>query len=401
MNTLFTGISELYTPTQRLTDAALAVQNGVITWLGPVADVPEAYRDQPRVDLGGRGVLPGLVDSHTHLVWAGNRLVEYHQRAKGESYEAILESGGGIYNTVKATQGASEDELLELSLKRARVFLQGGVTTLEIKSGYGLEAEHELKMLRVIRKLSDVTPQRIVPTLLAHVVPKGWQRGDYVAMFTHELIPEVARTGLAEAVDVFCDRGAFTLDETQRIFEAALENGMGIKAHAEQLEHTGATKLVCEMGGLSADHLEQTTPEDWAALAQSGAVGTLLPGATVILKKPFPNARAMWDAGVKVALATDHNPGSSPFYRLFLAMQLAIALGGLSVEEALIAATKHSADALGKPELGRLQVGSAADFIVVDAPEATWPLYSWGVSSLFDVVIGGQRLLSSCRPETA
>jgi imidazolonepropionase len=397
---LFTGISELYAPTPRLTDAALAVADGDVVWVGPEAKIPDTYRDWPKTDLGGRGVLPGLVDSHTHLVWAGNRLTEYRQRAAGESYEAILEAGGGIHNTVRATREASEDELVELALKRARIFLAGGVTALEIKSGYGLTLEHELKMLRVIRKLAERTPQRVVSTLLAHVVPQGWQREDYLAMFTRELLPEVARQGLAEAVDVFCDRGAFTLTETRCILEAALEHGSKVKAHAEQLSRTGAARLVAELGGLSADHLEVAAPEDWAALAASGTVGTVLPGAALILRKPFPDARAMWDRGVKVAVATDHNPGSSPLYSLLLALQLATALGGLTLEEALSAGTAHAADALGQGTWGRLRTGSPADFLVVDAPEALQPLYSWGHAPLHGVYIGGALVAGSAAGST-
>ena len=208
-------------------------------------------------------------------------------------------------------------------------------------------------------------------------------------MFCQDLIPEVKRQDLAEAVDVFCDRGAFTVDETRQIFETALVHGLKIKAHAEQLEHTGATKLAAEMGGLSADHLEQCIPKDWAALAESGTVGTVLPGATVILKKPFPDCRAAVDAGVKLAVATDFNPGSSPMNSLFLAMQLAMALGGLSLREALAAGTKHAADALGYHRLGRLEPGCAADFIVVDHANPRYPLYTWGHAAIRRVYIAG------------
>ena len=387
MTTLFTNISELLSPDESIKKAAMVVSGGKVDWVGTETDLPEDYAGAARVDLEGKGILPALVDSHTHLIWAGDRIHEYEQRSRGESYEAILEAGGGIYNTVEATQAASEEELLELAIARAKVFLKGGVATLEVKSGYGLEPEHELKMLRVARSLKTHVPQRIVPTLLAHVIPKGWRRNDYVTMFCQDLIPEVKRQGLAEAVDVFCDRGAFTVDETRQIFEAALAHGLNIKAHAEQLEHTGATKLVAEMGGLSADHLEGCTPEDWAALAESGTVGTVLPGATVILKKPFPDCRAAINAGVKLAVATDFNPGSSPMNSLFLAMQLAMALGGLSLREALAAGTKHAADALGRGDLGRLESGCVADFIVVDHANPRYPLYTWGYAAIRRVYI--------------
>jgi imidazolonepropionase len=391
MTTIFSDISELYTPFERIEDPALVVEDGQITWLGAQRDLPPEFSGFTPVSLGKRGVLPGFVDSHTHLVWAGSRLDEYLQRARGESYEAILEAGGGIYNTVHATQRAGEDALFELAGMRAATFQEGGVSTLEVKSGYGLELEDELKMLRVIQRLDAALPQRFVATLLAHVIPKGWERTAYLEMFCAELIPEVKRAGLAEAVDVFCDRGAFTLAETEQIFTAALDHGLAIKAHAEQIEHTGATQLVARMGGLSADHLEQSRADDWQALAAAGAVATLLPGATVILRKPFPDARTMQAAGVKIAVATDHNPGSSPLYSMVLAMQLATALGGLSVEDALIAGTAHAADALGRPTLGRLAVGSPADFVVVQQERALAPFYSWGNHQIDSLYVAGKK----------
>jgi len=395
---VFTGISELRTPFKRFENAALAVQEGRVAWVGREDALPEPYRSRSKYDLGGRGVVPGLVDSHTHLVWAGDRLEEYAQRARGASYAEILAAGGGIHATTRATRAANEDELLALARKRARSFLKTGVTTLEVKSGYGLEPEHELKMLRVVRRLTEAEPQRFAPTLLAHVVPSGWNRDSYVEMWVRELIPEVARTGLANALDVFVDREAFTLAEAERLWQAALEHGLDIKAHAEQLTHTGAARLVAELGGLSADHLERATPPDWAALAKHGTVGTLLPGAALLLRQPFPGARAMWDAGVTVAVASDHNPGSSPFYNLWLALQLAVALGRLTLEEALQAGTAHAARALARPQLGRLEPGSAADFVVVDSPHALEPLYRWGETPVHAVYVAGKPALAESPP---
>ncbi|GEM82636.1 MULTISPECIES: imidazolonepropionase [Meiothermus] len=393
MKQVFTGIAELYTPRERLERAAFAVRDGRFVWVGAEKDLPEEYRTWPRADLGGRGAVPGLVDAHSHLVYGGNRLGEYLKRARGESYEAILAAGGGIYATVRATHAASEDELYEWAKARAALFLAQGVTAIEIKSGYGLLPEAELKMLRVIRRLQETLPQHVFPTLLAHVVPQGWERKKYVAMFTGELIPEVARSGLAEAVDVFCDEGAFTLKETRRILEAALLHNLKIKLHAEQIAHTGATKLAAELGALSADHLEQTTSADWEALAQSGTVGTVLPGAAVILRKPFPNARAMWDAGVRVAIATDHNPGSSPLFSPWLGMQLTVSLGRLSLEEALMAHTENAALALGRADLGKIEPGAWADFVVVDSPHALKPLYHWGNQLIYAVYVSGNKAL--------
>jgi len=393
MNRVFVGISELYTPRVRLEHAALVVADGRSIWVGMETDLPGEYRNWEHTHLGGRGVVPGLVDAHTHLVYGGDRLDEYLRRAKGESYEAILAAGGGIYSTVRATDAASEEGLYGLARARADKFLAAGVTTLEVKSGYGLEPQAELKMLRVIQKLKETLPQRVFSTLLAHLVPRGWERKKYLQMFASELIPEVARAGLAEAVDVFSDQGAFTLEETRKILEAALEHDLKIKLHAEQIAHTGATRLAAELKALSADHLEQSTLGDWQALAASGTVGTVLPGAAVILRKPFPNARAMWDAGVKVAIATDHNPGSSPLFSPWLGMQLTVSLGGLAAEEALIAHTEHAALALGRGDLGRLEVGGRADFVVIESTHALKPLYHWGDLPIHAVYLNGKCIL--------
>ncbi|MBX3143243.1 MAG: imidazolonepropionase [Trueperaceae bacterium] len=389
MTRLLSGISELYTPFERFTDAALVLEGDRVAWVGARADLPAEYRQLPVENLGGRGVLPGLVDSHTHLVWAGSRVGEYVARSRGAKYEEILEAGGGIHSTVAATRTAGASALLALARMRASAFLRGGVTSLEIKSGYGLDTESEITMLRVARELGEQGPQRVTTTLLAHVPDPAVPRDQYVERFVSETIPEVAVAGLADAVDVFCDRGAFTLDEARRILTAAKAHGLGVKAHAEQLSHTGASKLVAELGGLSADHLELSDESDWRALAASGTVATLLPGAAVILGKPLPSAAGLRAAGVKTAIASDHNPGSSPLYGLLPALQLATALAGFSVEEALVAGTAHAADALGRPDWGRLEPGSLADFLVVDGPEALLPLYSWGHSRLFEMVIGG------------
>ncbi len=384
---LLRGISELYTPFERITDAAMVISGDRLSWVGSETELPAELRRLPGENLGGRGVLPGFVDSHTHLVWAGSRVGEYVARSRGARYEEILEAGGGIHATVAATRAAGEPALLALARMRASAFLRGGVTSLEIKSGYGLDTASELAMLRVARELGEQGPQRVTTTLLAHVPDPAVERERYVDTFVTETIPAAA--GLADAVDVFCDRGAFTLAEARRILTAAKEHGLQVKAHAEQLSHTGAAKLVAELGGLSADHLELSDESDWRALAAAGSVATLLPGAAVILGKPLPSAAGLREAGVKTAIASDHNPGSSPLYGLLPALQLATALAGFSVEEALVAGTAHAADALARPDWGRLTAGSVADFLVVDGPEALLPLYSWGHSRLFEMVIGG------------
>lgn len=386
------GISELFTPVTRVADAAMVIEDDRVTWVGATADLPGEYAKLPAVNLGGRGVLPGLVDSHTHLVWAGSRVDEYVARSHGDDYEAILARGGGIMATVRATRAAGESQLAALARTRAEAFLRGGVTALEIKSGYGLDTDTEVKMLRVARRLAGEGPQRVTATLLAHVPDPAVDRKVYLDALVSETIPEVARLGLADAIDVFCDRGAFTVAETRRVLEAGAGAGLKLKVHAEQLAHTGAARLLAELGGLSADHLEVATRGDFEALAAAGSVATLLPGAAVVLKKRIPAAATIRPTGVKVAMASDHNPGSSPLYGLLPALQLATALAGFTVEETLIAGTANAADALGQPTWGRLAPGSVADYLVVNGPEALLPLYSWGNPQLYEMVIGGQSV---------
>ena len=418
-NRVIRGISELYTPFERFENAAMVVgqpaattttgprtagsgtaANGIdevevgeqVVWVGPERELPPEHKGLPGLNLGGRGVLPGFVDSHNHLIWAGSRVEEFVRRSAGADYEDILAAGGGIMATVRDTRAASEARLTAVARRRVGAFLRGGVTTLEIKSGYGLDTENELKMLRVARRLQSEGPQRVTTTLLAHVPDPDVDRDAYVERFVSETIPEAARLRLADTVDVFCDRQAFDLPEARRILEAGLAAGLQITAHAEQLSHTGVALLIAELHGLSADHLEQATAEDFAALAAAGAVATILPGAAVGLGLPLPPASLTRPSGVRVAIASDHNPGSSPHYGLLPSMQLATALGGYTVEEALIGASAHAADALGQPTWGRLAPGSPADYLVVDGPAAMLPLYSWGHSRLHEMVIGGHSV---------
>lgn len=386
------GISELYTPHVRVENAAFVLEDGRFSWVGAEPDLPARYSDWASVNLGGQGVIPGLVDSHTHLVWAGSRVGEYVLRSQGADYQQIMAAGGGIMSTVAATQAMSEAGLLMLARRRAGSFIRGGVVALEIKSGYGLSTEHELRMLKVARQLGEEGAQRVTTTLLAHLPDPDMARERYVQQFVQETMPAAARLGLADAVDVFCEQGAFTLDETRTILEAALELGLGIKAHAEQFSSSGAARLVAELGGLSADHLEHATRADLDALAQAGTVATLLPLAALLLKQPLPSADDLRASGVKVAVASDHNPGSSPLFGLLPALQLASVTAGLSVPEALVAGTANAADALAKPDWGRVEVGAFADYLVVDSPEALTALYTWGTPSLREMVIGGQSV---------
>lgn len=390
--TVVKGIGELYTPDRLIRSAAMALRGGSVVWVGEEATLGGEHVDWPAVDLGGNAVIPGLVDSHTHLVWAGDRLDEYLRRARGASYAAALTAGDGIHATVRATREASEAALLLAARRRAGAFLRSGVTAMEVKSGYGLTTEAELRMLRVARRLGEEGPQRITTTLLAHVPELGVARDAYVDAFVTETLPEAARQGLADAVDVFCDEGAFTLAESRRILEAALTLGLPVKAHAEQLTHTGAARLVAELGGLSADHLELATEGDLAAMAGAGTVATFLPVAALLLKRSPPPREVVRASGVRVALASDHNPGSAPVYGLLPALQLAVATLGMSVEDVLVAGTANAAAALGRPSWGRLEPGSVADYLVVDSPRALTPFYTWGAPSLKEMVIGGQTV---------
>lgn len=389
------GISELFTPFDAVIDAALAIENGHFVWVGSASELPPEFHSWPSIDLGGNGVIPGLVDSHTHLVWAGNRVHEYVRRSEGATYQEIAAEGGGIRSTVAATRLMSDSGLLMTARQRANAFLRGGVTALEIKSGYGLTTEHELRMLKVARQLQQDGPQRITTTLLAHVPENPEMRQQYVDQFIAETIPEAKNQGLADAVDVFIEEGAFTLDEGRRILEAAIQLGLPVKAHVEQFGNSGGARLVAELKGLSADHLEYATLDDLTALAQAGSVATLLPLAALLLKAPLPQAAELRASGVKVAVASDHNPGSSPMYGVLPALQLAIVSAGLSAREALATGTANAADALGQPTWGRIQPGAVADYLVVNGEKAFTPLYSWGQASLRELVIGGQSVWRS------
>ncbi len=386
---LVTGVSELYTPEERVEDAAFVVEGGRFAWVGRSAEAPPAAAALSRVDLGGRGVLPGLVDSHTHLVWDGSRVDEYARRSRGASYEELLAAGGGIHATVRATRAADDDRLLELARRRASAFLRGGVTTLEVKSGYGLTTEEELRQLAVARRLGAEGKQRVTTTLLAHVPDPDLDRARHLDRFVSETVPEAARRGLADAVDVFVDRGAFTLAEARRVLEAGQAAGLQVKAHAEQLTRTGAARLVAALGGVSADHLERATDGDLAALAAAGVVATVLPGAAALLRAGLPAPERFRAAGVRVAVASDHNPGSSPLFGLLPALQLAVAVYGFTVDEALRGATVNAAHALRLSAVGRIAPGAHADFVVADGPEALLPLYAWGEPAVHEVVIGG------------
>ena len=349
-------------------DGALGWRDGMLVFAGYRTDLPAppASLADERVDAQGEWITPGLIDCHTHVVFGGDRAGEFEQRLQGASYEDIARSGGGIVSTVRATRAASEDDLFAQSLPRARALRDDGVTTLEIKSGYGLDFDNERKMLRVARRIGDALGIRVRTTYLgAHALPPEFagRADDYIDAVCRWL-PALHAEGLVDAVDAFCERIGFTAAQTQRVFEAARALGIPVKLHADQLSDGGGAALVAGFAGLSADHVEYTSEAGVTALKQAGSVAVLLPGAFHVLRETkLPPLDAFRAHGVPMAVATDCNPGTSPLQSLRLAMSLACTHFRLTPEEALRGATVHAARALGLKDRGRLVVGQRADFV--------------------------------------
>lgn len=372
---LVTGIGMLVTNEPRLGrgrcgvrhDAALLVHDGRVGWVGDAGSIPSGAGGTALLDLGGRCVLPGFVDAHTHLVFAGDRSGEFSRRMEGASYEEIRAAGGGIMATVRATREASFDDLLGASRPRAERMLAAGTTTVEIKSGYGLEAGCERRMLEVALRIGEDVGIDVVPTFLAHTVPAEWNadREGYLRILLEEMLPACAP--LARYVDVFCDRGAFSVDETRRILAAAGRAGLRPRLHAEQLAHTGAADLAAELRAASADHLDHLDAGQARRLAAAGTVAVLLPGAMLSLQTAPPPLALLRDAGVTVALATDCNPGTSYVETMPFVIALAVLVLGMTVEEAVWGATRGGALALDEPDKGLLAPGAVADLVVLDA----------------------------------
>jgi imidazolonepropionase len=353
-----------------LEDAAFLIDGGRITAAGPYAELKsEIPTDATIIDADNRCVTPGFVDAHTHLVFAGNRAAEFEQRIAGATYQQIAAAGGGILRTVALTRAASEDELLTAARRHRDWMLRYGTTTLEAKSGYGLDRETELKMLRVIRRLNEEGPARIIPTLLAaHTVPPEYKdrRADYVRFVAEELIPEVSKLSLAQYCDSFCDDHAFTVDETRTVLAAAKKHGLKLRIHAEQFRPGTGADLAAELGAATADHLETVTEETLHDLRGAGTQPVLLPGSVFALSRTqYPPARKMIEAGLAIVLATDFNPGSSPVPSMPFMLSLACLQMRLSPAEALTAATINAAYSLGLgDEIGSLEAGKRADFVI-------------------------------------
>ncbi|WP_129933730.1 MULTISPECIES: imidazolonepropionase [unclassified Pseudomonas] len=348
-------------------DAAIVTSAGLIEWIGPRAELAPVEADRT-VDLGGAWVTPGLIDCHTHAVFGGNRSGEFEQRLQGVSYAEIAAQGGGIASTVRATRAASEDELFASARQRVQALMRDGVTTLEVKSGYGLDLANERKMLRVVRRLADELPLTVRATCLAaHALPPEYagRADDYIAHICDEMLPALAREGLVDAVDAFCEHLAFSPAQVERLFIRARELGLPVKLHAEQLSSLHGSSLAARYQALSADHLEFMTEEDAVAMANAGTVAVLLPGAFYFLRETqLPPMDALRRHGVKIALASDLNPGTSPGLSLRLMLNMGCTCFRMTPEEALAGVTVHAATALGLGDShGSLQVGKVADFV--------------------------------------
>ncbi|MGV1871375.1 imidazolonepropionase [Agrobacterium rosae] len=379
-------------------NGAVLVQGGRITWVGEAHSVPVDMAQGAHVhDLGGRWLTPGLIDCHTHLVYGGNRAREFEMRLEGATYEEVARAGGGIVSSVKATNALSVEELVEATLPRLDTLLAEGVTTIEIKSGYSLNIDGELRMLKAARALETIRPVRVVTSYLAaHAVPVEYKgrNGDYIEDVVLPGLRQGHAEGLIDAVDGFCEGIAFSLDEIARVFDVAKALGIPVKLHAEQLSDLGGAKLAASYGALSADHLEYLDDDDARAMAAAGTVAVLLPGAFYAINETRkPPVAALRAAGTHIAIATDSNPGTSPLTSLLLTMNMAATLFRLTVEECLAGATREAARALGLlEETGTIEVGKSADFAVWSIESPAELVYRIGFNPLFTHVFKGKRI---------
>jgi len=375
-------------------DGAVAARNGRIAWVGPRAELP-ALDAGEAIDLGGRWVTPGLIDCHTHLVFAGNRAHEFELRLAGASYEAIARAGGGILSTVKATRAASEDDLVAAALPRLDALIAEGVTTIEIKSGYGLETDTEMRQLRAARRLGELRPVSVATTFLgAHALPPEAQgdKNAYIERVCGEMLPAVAAAGLADAVDAFMEGIGFDGPQTSKVFEAAKRLGLPVKLHADQLSNLGGAALAAGFGALSADHLEYTDEAGAAAMARAGTVAVLLPGAYYFIREThLPAVDLFRKHRVPIAVATDCNPGSCPLTSLLLTMNMGATLFRLTVDELIAGVTREAARALGRlDEIGTLEAGKWCDLAVWDVERLAELPYRMGLNPLHARVWRGQ-----------
>ncbi|MBU2178943.1 MAG: imidazolonepropionase [Gammaproteobacteria bacterium] len=384
-------------PYGTIRDGALAVKDGLIAWCGPKAELPACdLLTTPLYDGQGQWLLPGFIDCHTHLVYAGSRANEFEMRLNGASYQDIAAAGGGIKSTVAATRAASHEELFVLGKDRLNALLSQGVTTVEIKSGYGLNLETEQKILEVAKLLDENHPIQIEKTFLgAHALPPEYANDSegYLDLVVDLMLPTLHQQGLVDAVDVFCEGIGFSVAQSRRLFEKAKALGLPVKAHAEQLSALGGASLVAEFSGLSADHIEYLTEADVQAMAAAGTVAVLLPGAYYFLRETkMPPIELLRQYQVPIAVSTDLNPGTSPLCNLTLMLNMACTLFRLTPEEALLGVTSHAAKALGKTDRGMLQAGKRADFGLYAITQPAELCYQFGVSQLKQLIIHGKEV---------
>ncbi|MFZ1218467.1 MAG: imidazolonepropionase [Chthoniobacterales bacterium] len=382
-----------------LRHGGMLVEDGQIVKTGPSDEIEKALPAGTEiVNAQGKVVLPGFVDAHAHPVFGGNRVDEFEMRARGATYEEIASGGGGIRSTVRKTRAASEDELLSQAQKHARWFLQGGTTTVEAKSGYGLTVDDELKMLRVIARLNRETPIEFVPTFLgAHAIPDEFENapGQYVALVIHKMLPRVAEERLAESCDIFCERGYFDLADSEKILRAAQEHGLRLRMHVDQLSNSGGAFLAARLHAATADHLEQVNAAEITALAEAGVQPVLLPGSVYALGKTrYPPAREMIQAGLAVVLATDFNPGSSPTPSMPIVLSLAATQLKMTPAESITAATINAAYSLNRGhQIGSLEPGKLANFVLHDCGDYRELAYYFGIAQTNAVYVRGEKVL--------
>ena len=377
-----------------INNAALVFEGNEVVWAGTESQLPGSYNNHEAIDCSQRLVIPGMIDCHTHLCFGGWRSDEFEMRLQGRSYQDIAAAGGGIRSTVAATRTESSEQLQDKALDALKGMLDLGITTVECKSGYGLEQDTELKQLRVYQRLSDLQPVELVPTFLgAHMVPDEYQldRQAYIRLLCKVLIPEVGKQGLARFCDAFVEQGAFTITEATTILEAARLAGMGLKVHADQLSNGGGAQFAASLGAVSAEHLEYADAHGISALAEAGTVAVSLPIASLYLCERYLPAREMIDSGVRVAVATDFNPGSAPSYHLPLAMTLACLNQKMTPQEVLMGTTTVAARAISAEQhIGSLLPGYAADIAIIDAPSINHWLYHFRANACCGVIKSGQ-----------
>lgn len=403
-DTLITGISQLVTALgsepkhgramrdlKVVEGAAVAISSGLIIWTGKESEWEGEA--EATVDAGGRAVVPGLIDPHTHTVWAGDRLSDFEARTSGLSYEEILAAGGGIRSTIRATAAASPDDLVALAMPRLDSLVNSGATTIEVKSGYGFTPAAELAMLEAIRALALISPARIIPTLLIHIPPVlAIDRSSYLSQVCEELLPEVARRKLAVAVDIFVEKEAWHVVEAEQLFRHAKQCALAVKLHSDQFHCIGGLELGTRFDALSVDHLEASGPQQIVRIAASTSIATILPGVSLHLGIPSAPGRALVDAGAAVAVGTDLNPGSCPLFSTAEALALSVRLNGLTAQEALVAGTVNAACALGIKDSGRIEEGCRADMLVLHGSDWRELVYTLGANPVKDVWISGRRV---------